>query len=80
MNTFVGKIIEKHSMKMVLDEHVMGENKGDFDGGGSARDEKDCRKEGDPSTAKKQGRETSIGSLWSITNSDHLNILYSLYN
>ena len=41
VNTFVRKFIKKHSMKMVLGEYVTGENKGDFDGGGSAGDEKD---------------------------------------
>ena len=40
VNNFVGKTIEKHNMKMVLGEYVTRENKGDFDGGGVAGDEK----------------------------------------
>ena len=63
VNIFVGKIIEKQSMKMFLGEYVMGENKGHFNGGGSVGDEKDVRREGDRSAAEKQqreGRETRI--------------------
>lgn len=44
---FRWEIIEKHSMKMVLGEYMTGENKEGFGGGGSAGDEKDCRREGD---------------------------------